>query len=79
MKAHEVVMMTDAELAEFLVPIFVAYMKERQEFDTTLGVMNALLEIVNEKGLIEEPANSGQKDVVVNRIYSVLRKQAAED
>lgn len=74
MKAQEIVMMTDAELAEFLVPIFIAYMKERQGFETTLGVMNALLEVVNEKGLIEEPADKSQKDLVVNRIYSVLRK-----
>lgn len=74
MKAQEIVMMTDAELSEFLVPIFVAYMKESQGFDTILEVMNALLEVVNERGLIEEPADKDQKDLVVSRIYSVLRK-----
>ena len=73
MKAQGILMMTDAELAKFLVPIFVVYMKERHGFDTTLGVMNALLEVVNERGLIEGTADKGQKDLVVNRIYSVLQ------
>ena len=74
MTSREIVLMSDAELSEFLVPLFVEYVKKKAGFVTSLEVMNDLFaEVVNQRELIRT-IDKDEKDLVVNRIYAVLSK-----
>ncbi len=74
MTSREIALMSDAELSEFLVPLFVEYVKKKAGFVTSLEVMNDLFaEVVNQRELIRT-IDKDEKDLVVNRIYAVLSK-----
>lgn len=75
MTVREILRMKDDEVAAFLLPIFVRYVKDQEEgFVGTVEVMNRLLKMATERGLIEPTKDQDDKDVLVNRLRDVLRK-----